>query len=126
MLNQAVVESIAGGEVQLTVAAMVALMLYPWPGGEAELRAGLAEARRRATDHRIDLVHLPEPVQEAFAAAVPAGRLIERFSRQAEANLLAWGIEHSGLSRGALAKELGITRSALYKKLDRLGIPYQR
>lgn len=129
MLNQAVVESLTGGEAQLTVPAMVALMLYPWPGGEAELREGLAEARRQAAGRRIDVGHLPRPVQEVFRAAVPPGErpnLLECLSRQAEAALLAWGIQHSGLSREALARELGITRSALYKKLQRLGIPYRR
>lgn len=107
----------------MSVRTMAALMLYPWPGGEPELKEGLQTAMDRAKGHRIDRIHLPKPLAEALPKP-PDRNLLDWFNAETECRFLTWCVRHSGLTKVQLAKELGITRSALYKKLDRFGIEY--
>lgn len=122
MLTQEVLEEMAAG-ARLTVRTMAAMMLYPWPGGEHEWQEGLRQAMARARGARIDRAHLPPKLAEALPRP-PERNLLAWFTAETEYRFLTWCIRHSGLSKMQLARELGISRSALYKKLDRLGIEH--
>ncbi len=124
LLTQEVLDQMAEG-IKVNVRTMAALMLYPWPGGEEELKEGLQTAIIKARGKRIDRVHLPKNLAEALPRP-PEQDLLLWFSTETECRFLTWCIRHSGLNKVQLARELGITRSALYKKLDRYGIEYKR
>lgn len=123
LLTQEVLEQMAEG-VQVSVRTMAALLLYAWPGGAEELKEALQAAAARAQSARIDRAHLPKKLAEALPKP-PDRNLLLWFNAEAECRFLTWCVRHSGLSKVQLARELGITRSALYKKLDRLGIEYR-
>lgn len=122
MLTQETVEVLVNRRVRLTVEAMAALLLYPWPSGEDELRRAVLQAAVEAAGRPIDLVHLPAAVREALPQEPLDHGLLERFTGEAERQFLTWAVGESGLPKKQLSGRLGITRSALYKKLGRYGI----
>lgn len=109
-----------GERVQFTVEAMAALMLYPWPEDEEELWRELTVASRQAAGKPITLELLPWAVRRHLPPPPPAS-LIDRLTGEAEKQFLDWAVRQ-GLPKMTLAHRLGITRSALYKKMHRHGI----
>lgn len=121
LLDQETVDRLVGRRVYLTVEAMAALMLYPWPGGEEELRESLRQARLAAGGHTIELAHLPPAVRQILPDPLPSS-LLDYLMSETERHYLHWVITESRLPKKQIALRLGVTRSALYKKLGRHGI----
>jgi len=102
-----------GPQLQLSEAARQALLQHPWPGNVRELRNAVERAKLLARDGIVQAVDLNLP-----ARAAEAGRDAEEPDRATiEASLQAAG---GNISRAA--HSLGLSRQALYRRLERLGL----
>jgi transcriptional regulator with PAS, ATPase and Fis domain len=95
------------------------LMQYDFPGNVRELENILEHAYVLCAGHRIGVADLPE----GFLAKVPDGRGNARSSlMDLEARLIREVLERNGWHRGEAARELGIHKTTLYRRIRRLGI----
>lgn len=94
-----------------------ALLAHPWPGNVRELRNTLQRAALLARGDSIAAADLGLPAAPATAAAAQAAGAEEPDRAAIEA-----AIERAGGVLAQAAGELGLSRQALYRRLDRLGI----
>jgi len=104
------------GDVPLSASAQAALCRHPWPGNVRELRNVIQRAQLLATGPQIEAADLnlpraPSPARSVATAQEPDRARIE----QALAR-------HHGVIAQAAA-ELGLSRQALYRRMDRYSIP---
>jgi DNA-binding NtrC family response regulator len=100
----------------LSESAEQALRQYPWPGNVRELKNAITRASLLARDITITAEDLHLPAREPVVASVPRDDLEP--DREAIETAIA---RHSGVIAQAAA-ELGLSRQALYRRMDRLGI----
>jgi DNA-binding NtrC family response regulator len=96
-----------------------AMLAYPWPGNVRELRNAMERARVLATGRRIapDLLGLEKLESGGPATGAPASAdSIDR--RQLQEAL----VRHDGIVARA-ARDLGLSRQAFYRRMDKHGIP---
>jgi DNA-binding NtrC family response regulator len=107
-------EFFLGGRAELGDAAREALLGYPWPGNVRELKNAIERAALLADGHPItpELLNLPQH------AATAAARNLDEPSREAVETALhkADGV----VSRAA--QSLGLSRQALYRRMERYGL----
>lgn len=106
---------LAGGK-PLSAAASTALQRHPWPGNVRELRNVIQRAELLATGTRIEVADLNLP----RAPAVPrgTGTTVDPDRQRIETALAS---NHGIIAQAAA--ELGLSRQALYRRMDRFGIP---
>jgi len=100
--------------------AREALLAHPWPGNVRELRNALQRAELLARGPRIvaaDL-QLPRTAPAAAAASMAALAAVEEPDRAAIEAALA----RAGGVVAQAAAQLGLSRQALYRRMDRFGI----
>jgi DNA-binding NtrC family response regulator len=102
----------AGGK-PLSNAAATALQRHPWPGNVRELRNVIQRAQLLASGPRIEVADLGLP----RAAATRSGPVREPGREQIEAAL-----QHAGGVIAQAAAELGMSRQALYRRMERHGL----
>jgi len=103
---------------RLTPAAAEALLKHPWPGNVRELKNTMQRAVLLAPGEQIDLADLGLPRVAALAVSAAAGVGDEEPDRaQIEA-----AIQRAGGVIAQAAAELGLSRQALYRRLERLGM----
>lgn len=100
---------------RLTAAAERALLSHPWPGNVRELRNVVQRAALLSGDGDCDVAALGLP---ATAPAQASSAATDEPDRAAIEAALA---RHGGVLAQA-ALDLGLSRQALYRRLDRLGI----
>ena len=100
-----------------TAEAMAALVAHRWPGNVRELEHVVERAVVLAEGSQVELadVNLRRPAGEAE-------RLETLTLADAEARLVRKALERAGGNVIAAAEALGLSRSALYRRLQRLGI----
>jgi DNA-binding NtrC family response regulator len=105
-------EHFLGSHCRFTDAALAALERHAWPGNVRELRNAVERARLLARDGQIQAADLGLPEQAARTRAIeePDRDALEAALRRAEGNV----------SRAA--QSLGLSRQALYRRMDRLGM----
>ncbi|GAA4545544.1 sigma-54-dependent Fis family transcriptional regulator [Pseudonocardia xishanensis] len=104
-------EHLRDRHLALAVDALTALRRHPWPGNLRELTRVVRDAGRRARGGVVQATDLPTEV------AAAAGRRNLTPLEHAESTVIAAALhEHRG-NKSAVAKELGISRTALYSKL---------
>jgi len=96
-----------------TEAAERALVAHAWPGNVRELRNVVQRAGLLARDEEIDATDLGLPAAHALATA--NGDEPDRAAIEA-------ALERANGVLAQAASELGLSRQALYRRLDRLGI----
>ncbi|MDF3982041.1 sigma-54 dependent transcriptional regulator [Luteibacter sp. PPL201] len=102
------------GKAQLSEEARDALLAHAWPGNVRELKNAMARAALLAGERRIEVAHLNLPP----AIAAPATRNLDEPSRESvEAALASAG---GVVSRAATS--LGLSRQALYRRMERYGL----
>jgi len=110
----------AGRRVEgFTSAALDALVRHAWPGNIRELEHAVHRAVLLGRETLIDVGDLPPSVGAGGTAA--AGALKQALAVP-ERRLILEALERHGWRRDAAARHLGINRTALYKKLKRLGM----
>ena len=102
----------------LGAAAEAALLAYDWPGNVRELQNRLQRARLVATGPVIT----PEDLGLDTGAMSVAAPVVASNERQALEDLLR---THGG-SVSRVAEALGLSRQALYRRMERLGVSLER
>ncbi len=92
-----------------------ALLRHAWPGNVRELRNTVQRAALLSQGARIDVAALGLPAAAAAAAAAGPSHEPDRLAIEA-------ALQRSGGVLAQAASELGLSRQALYRRLDRLGI----
>ncbi|WP_179402854.1 sigma-54-dependent Fis family transcriptional regulator [Burkholderia guangdongensis] len=105
---------------------------HRWPGNLRELRNALEYARAVCSDGHIEAGDLPEGVGETAAATVEArvvsdiavnsADALEQHTLPPEGALLMQHLRASGWNLSAVARQIGISRMTLYRRMARYGI----
>ncbi|MFA7159004.1 MAG: sigma 54-interacting transcriptional regulator [Kiritimatiellia bacterium] len=101
--------------------AMAVLMTHDFPGNVRELENIIERAFVLCGSGEIEPRHLPEELM-ARAPALKASADIQGMVRVAEAQAIRAALEKNKFSRLAAARELGIHKATLFRKIKRLGI----
>lgn len=129
-----------GRGLQASPTAMERLEAYPWPGNVRELRNALEHAVAVSTGGLILPHHLPREMREAapteisadaltpalnawLDARLQAGASYREMAETVEGMMLKHLLAHFGGRPTVLARETGMNRVTLRKKLERLGEP---
>lgn len=112
--------------------AMAPMMAYSWPGNVRELKNCMARGVILSKGRRLTLEDLPEliragdgetsngPRGKALLQSLPRGGVT---LRTLEVELIQKTLEQCQGNKSLTARRLGISRKALYEKLNRYGIP---
>tara|TARA_R110001599_G_scaffold24519_2_gene88484 strand:+ start:855 stop:2273 length:1419 start_codon:yes stop_codon:yes gene_type:complete len=116
---------------KLTVQALTAMLTYNWPGNIRELENVMEAAFYTSHDRKIPLSLLPTQVSQTenllppnhtpLGIMPPAGSLKDQLNA-AERNIIKIALIECGDNRTKAAKQLGISKSTFYEKLDKHGI----
>jgi transcriptional regulator with PAS, ATPase and Fis domain len=100
--------------------AMAAFMSYGWPGNIRELQNAIEHAFILCRGGLIELGHLPSHFQETAGAreGLPAGLTLASI----EARMIQDTLERQSGNKAATARELGIDKTTLWRKMKRLGM----
>ncbi len=109
-------ERFLGDGKPLSSAAAVALQRHPWPGNVRELRNVIQRAGLLAQGERIEVSDLNLP----RAAAAPR---VAAPAADPDRSRIESALAHSHGIIAQAAAELGLSRQALYRRMDRYGIP---
>ncbi len=128
-LSEAFLEEIGGTvgrpSAGISNQAQDALAAYPWPGNVRELRNVLERATILCDGGLITLEHLPSEVSHREPAAQGQGlpHPMDGVNlKQGERDRLTRALEQADGNHSQAARLLGITRPALYRKLQKHGL----
>lgn len=114
-LAEAVLSELAPGRtVGLDERAVRALVAHPWPGNVTQLRQVLAEALAARPVGQLDLQALPAQVRATRKVLTPV--------ELAECDAIVAALAAAEGNKLQAARALGMSRSSLYRKVDRYGI----
>jgi transcriptional regulator with PAS, ATPase and Fis domain len=99
--------------------ALASLMLYDWPGNIRELENAIEHAFVLCQEGLIRLHHLPARIIPKTGESTTATGLT---LKEVEKYTILKALEKNGWKRMATARELGIDKSTLRRKIERLGI----
>lgn len=103
----------------LSQEAMAALMLHDWPGNVRELENAIEHAFVLCRQELIHLRHLPTHlVPKGRSVLVPAGLTL----KEAEKRTIEEALQRNEWKKVVTARELGIDKNTLRRKIKRLGI----
>lgn len=115
-VQDALLPSLPGAPTALTDAALNAILRYGWPGNIRELRNVLERAMLMARGlPAVDILHLPREVQNASGAEVTHHE--PRSLSEVERVHIDRTLRAHAHNRTHAAKELGISRATLIKKI---------
>jgi len=105
--------------VGLSEEAMAAVMLYDWPGNVRELENAIEHAFVLCQEELINLDCLPDRLHpKDDSILVPSGLTLKQIERRA----IEQALEKNQWKKMATARELGIDKNTLRRKIKRLGI----
>jgi PAS domain S-box-containing protein len=108
-----------------TPEALALLMAHDWPGNIRELENVIERAFILCNSERIGSEHLPSELRGS--GRFPDGeRMIATAREAAESETIRAALERNGNNRLATARELGIHKATLYRKMKALGISAPR
>jgi PAS domain S-box-containing protein len=101
--------------------ALSLLMAHDWPGNVRELENIIERAFIVCPDGMIEMAHLPDELTfHGSRASVPTALQDARLLMESQA--IRTALERNGFSRLAAARELGMHKSTLFRKIKQLGI----
>jgi len=100
-------------------------MAHDFPGNIRELENILEHASILCPGGMLEPAHLPEDFLARRPAPAPSGRLAET-RRALEAQSIQDALRRNGGNRAAAARELGMHRATLHRKMRSLGIEGRR
>jgi DNA-binding NtrC family response regulator len=100
------------GESKLADDALAALLAHDWPGNVRELRNSIERARLMSHDNLIRAadLNLPPPARHVGDIDEPGREVIEK------------ALDRYGRNVSRAAQSLGLSRQALYRRIERLGL----
>jgi transcriptional regulator with PAS, ATPase and Fis domain len=101
--------------------ALSLLMAHDWPGNIRELENAIERAFILCDGGDIGIGHLPEDLT-AHGAAAGADSDVRSAHEILDARALRAALERNAFNRLAAAKELGIHKTTLFRKMKKLGI----
>jgi len=105
--------------LELTQEAMAALMLHDWPGNVRELENAIEHAFVLCQEELIHLGDLPAHlVPESHLILVPGGLMLKEVEKRA----IEEALQRNDWKRVVTARELGIDKNTLRRKIKRLGV----
>jgi transcriptional regulator of acetoin/glycerol metabolism len=110
--------------IEFQPAALDRLVAYPWPGNLRQLRNTLRTVAALCDDHRIALKDLPEEVRAQPRELPPPeepGAALNALD-VAERDALLRVLEETHWNVSLVAKNLGLSRNTLYRRMKRYGI----
>ena len=126
-----------GESLQLSDDAVAALLAHDWPGNVRELRNSIERARLLVREHTVTAaeLNLPAPHRSAEGEAarrgaeaslnrgmdVPAARG-ERDAEQPSRELIEASLREAGGNISRAAQSLGLSRQALYRRMERFNL----
>lgn len=129
LLAQSVLESSKYADKRSGFApdAIEALLRYPWPREFAELQQVVEEAAAGATSALIDKTDLPKKLAYAEDAETlpdfkPEKIQLDQFLAEIEAELICRAIKAAKGNRAQAARDLGISRGKLLRRIEQLGV----
>ncbi|MDM7996276.1 MAG: sigma 54-interacting transcriptional regulator [Acidobacteriota bacterium] len=105
----------------ITHEALSLLMAYHWPGNIRELENVIERAFILCRDGCIDIRHLPEELAGHFSIRTPDSRM-KSVQEVLEAEAIRAALQRTGFNRLAAARELGIHKTTLFRKIKKLGL----
>ncbi|HDL90010.1 MAG TPA: PAS domain-containing protein [Thermodesulforhabdus norvegica] len=108
----------------ITPEALSLLMAYDWPGNVRELENVIERAFVLCRDEQIGIEHLPEEIT-AGSLGHKLGKEVKDIKRAREifeARVIEEALRRNNYNRAATARELGIDKATLYRKMKKLGI----
>jgi len=103
--------------------ALSLLMAYDWPGNVRELENVIERAFILCSAGRIGLPHLPETLTGAAAGtALAAGGGLRDARAALDAQTIRAALDHADGNRLLAARELGVHKTTLFRKMRALGI----
>jgi len=103
-------------------AALEALMHYPWPGNIRQLEHEMARAVLFLEDGQLlERAHLQPSIRDAPASR-PGGSSLQDLLAETERRAIREALEATNGDVAAAAKELGVARSTLYRRIKILGV----
>jgi PAS domain S-box-containing protein len=106
----------------ITAEALSLLMVHDWPGNIRELENVVERAFILCSDGHIGIEHLPRELI-GHSAAVASDTDIRFAHEILDAQAIRAALERNDFNRLATAKELGIHKTTLFRKMKKLGIP---
>jgi DNA-binding NtrC family response regulator len=103
----------------LTQEAMAACMLYDWPGNVRELENSIEHAFVLCRDPLVGLHHLPERIHPKVEPFLPLKGMT---LKDVEKTTIQQALDRNAWKKIATAKELGIDKNTLRRKIKRLEI----
>ncbi|MCP4718347.1 MAG: sigma-54-dependent Fis family transcriptional regulator [Desulfobacteraceae bacterium] len=101
----------------LTPGAIDALIAYDWPGNARELGNTIQRALHISDGGIVRQKHLGLTEESCGNPPLPSGSLGEM-----EQKMIASALDNTGANMAAAAKQLGISRSTLYRKVKKYGM----
>jgi len=105
----------------VTAEALSLLMAHDWPGNIRELENAVERAFILCREGRIGIEHLPEELT-AHGAAPVADPEVRSAHDILDAQAIRAALERNAFNRLAAAKELGIHKTTLFRRIKKLGI----
>ncbi|MBC7186729.1 MAG: sigma 54-interacting transcriptional regulator, partial [Calditrichaeota bacterium] len=108
--------------------ALSLLVAYDWPGNIRELENAIEHAFILCQGELIEMAHLPPELTGTSHTFGPASKGprpvsdVQRAKAIVEAQTIQRALERHGYNRVAAARELGIHKSTLFRKIKRLGL----
>jgi len=107
----------------LSPEALALLMAHDYPGNVRELENGIEHAFILCSSGEIEPAHLPRNLMgEPSGPAPPAAGNMDTAVRTVEARTILNALERNNYNRLAAARELGIHKSTLFRKIKALNI----
>jgi PAS domain S-box-containing protein len=98
--------------------ALALLMAHDWPGNIRELENCIERAFVLCGSGRVDIPHLPEEL----TATVPRGEGLHSVHDLLDRQAIQAALERNGFNRLAAARDLGIHKTTLFRRMKRLGM----
>ena len=113
-----------GKSVQgITPEALSLLMAHNWPGNIRELENVVERAFVLCSEGYIGITHLPTELTAQDQGGTPATAQNVRFAHDIlDAQAILAALERTGFNRQAAARELGIHKTTLFRRMKKLGI----
>ncbi len=96
------------------------LMAYDWPGNIRELENVIERSFILCTGQEIEIHHLPQEILRV--RQVPVSADIHSAHDLLDAQAIMGALERNNYNRLAAAKELGIHKATLFRKINKLGL----
>jgi transcriptional regulator with PAS, ATPase and Fis domain len=106
----------------LSSSALSLLMAHDWPGNVRELENVVERAFILLADGAIDLPHLPQEwtVRATTPGSIPPTQTAHDLL---DTQAIRAALERNGFNRAAAARDLGIHKTTLFRRMRKLGIP---